>query len=248
MFSLALGIFAGPLDVLLGLVERAELDVATVPLAEVVRQYLLYRAEQQPHADETAEFIAFAARLMVHKSRALLPRPTPPPPPDEPPVDLELIMAEYRRFKAAADALRERVENGWRSYPRLAPPPAIPPTNGLSQVTLQRLAAIVRAVLAQQVEPAVGEVAPEPVTIREKVEELEALLARDGRVSFTAFIGAARSRVEVVVAFLAVLELVRRGQVVADQPAPFGDIVIEAVASRTLVTVQRRLPPAERVE
>lgn len=229
MFSLSVGVFEGPLDALLGLIDRAELDASGIPVAVIVRQYALYRAAGSGDAGETAEFVALAARLVLVKSRALLPRPPQAPPPEEEPVDLEAVLAEYRRFKAAAGALREREEAGLRSFPRLAPPPAIPPGPGLSNVTLQRLAAIVRTVLARQVEPPEGTVPRETVTIRQKVEQLETALLDSGRVSFTAFISASRSRLEVVVAFMAVLELVRRGRATADQPAPFGDIYIDAV-------------------
>ncbi|MGD9892982.1 MAG: ScpA family protein [Dehalococcoidia bacterium] len=230
MFSLSVTTFQGPLDALLGLIDHGELDAGVVPVAAIVRQYALYRAEGSGDAAETAEFVALAARLVLVKSRALLPKPPQAPPIEEEPVDLEAVLAEYRRFKAAAGALREREELGLRSFPRLAPPPAIPPGPGLSNVTLQRLAMIVRNVLARQEEPPSGTVVRETVTIRQKVEQLDQQLRQAGRVSFTAFISASQSRLEVVVAFLAVLELVRRGRAMADQAAPFGDIYIASVA------------------
>jgi segregation and condensation protein A len=229
MLSLSLSVFTGPLDVLLGMVARAELDPTTVPIADVVRQYLLYRASQDHAPEEAADFVAMASRLMVLKSEALLPRPAPPPAVEDEPVDLEDVLAEYRRFKTAAGALREREESGLRSFPRLAPPPELPPGTGLDHVTLTKLATIVQDVLTRRPEPAVGVVAREPVTIRDMVERLLALLTQDRRVSFTAFISAGRSRIEVVVAFLAVLEVVRRGRARAEQPAPFGDIYISSV-------------------
>lgn len=231
MFSLAVSVFEGPLDGLLGLVDRGELDAGGIPVASIVVQYARYRAAGGGSAAESSEFIALAARLMLVKSRALLPRPAPPAPPEEEPADLEAVLAEYRRFKEAAGALKEREESGLRSFPRLAPPPTLPPGTGLSNVTLQRLAAIVRDVLARKDEPAAGVVERETVTIREKVKQLQVLLERDGRVSFTAFISASRSRIEVVVGFMAVLELVRRGRAEAEQPAPFGDIFIRAVVA-----------------
>lgn len=233
MFSLTVTTFHGPIDTLLGLIDQGELDAGVVPVAAIVRQYALYRAAGSGDAAETAEFVALAARLVLVKSRALLPKPPQPLPVEEEPVDLETVLAEYRRFKAAAGALREREEAGLRSFPRLAPPPALPPGPGLSNVTLQRLAMIVRNVLARQEEPAAGTVVRELVTIRQKVEQLERQLEQAGRVSFTAFISASQSRLEVVVAFMAVLELVRRGRATADQPAPFGDIYIASVADVT---------------
>jgi segregation and condensation protein A len=230
MFSVTVPVFEGPLDTLLGLVDRGQLDVAGVPVAAIVQQYALYRAAGSGDAGETADFVALAARLVFVKSRALLPRPAPPPPPEEEPVDLEAVLAEYRRFKAAAGSLREREEAGLRSFPRIAPPPMLPPGTGLSHMTLERLTAIVRDVLARQVEqPPVDLVERETVTIAQKIEQLQQRLISGERVSFTAFISASRSRLEVVVAFMAVLELVRRGGALAEQPSPFGDIYIAAV-------------------
>jgi segregation and condensation protein A len=230
LFSLSLAVFDGPLDALLGLVDRRELDPGALPITEIVRQYAFYRAGGGGTAAETADFIALAARLVFVKSRALLPRPAAPPEPDEAAVDLDELLAEYRRFKVAAVSLREREEALLRSFPRLAPPPTIAPGPGLSHVTLQRLAAIVRDVLARQVDPPEGMLEPETVTIRQKIEQLESHLLREGRVSFTAFITASRSRLEVVVSFMAVLELIRRHRASAEQPEPFGDIVITLVA------------------
>ena len=230
MFSLSVAVFAGPLDALLSLINAGELDSTAVPVGEIVRQYALYRATGDGSPGETADFIALAARLAFLKSCGLLPRPAPPPPPEEqPPVDMTEILEEYRLFKEAAGALRAREEAGLRSFPRLAQPPSVPAGPGLSQVTLDRLAAIVRDVLARHVAPEQDIVPRESVTVRERLEHLERLLAHEGRVSFTAFIAASRSRLEVVVAFMAVLELIRQGRVEAQQPSPFGDIMILAV-------------------
>jgi len=241
MFSLTVSAFEGPLDALLGCVERGELDVAGVPVSAIVQQYLVYRAGEGGPATETAEFLNVATRLMLIKSRALLPRPAPPPEREEEPQYLEAVLEEYRRFKDAAGLLRQREEDELRSFPRLAPPPPVAPGPGLSEVTLQRLARIVQDVLARQVKAPAGVVLRETVTIRKKVEQLEGWLTREGRISFTAFISESRSRVEVVVGFMAVLELIRRGRAVAEQPAPFGDIYI-TVPSQPAAT--RPNPPA----
>lgn len=226
VLALTLSVFDGPLDALLAAVESGDLDAARVPVAAVVLQYLHYRVESGAGAAETAEFVGMAGRLMLLKSRALLPRPPAPPSVEEPAPDLELVLAEYRRFKEAAATLRERQEEGLRSFARLAPPPVLPPGTGLSQVTLDRLVAIVRDVLSRQALAPAGTVEREVVTVREKIAHLDALLTARGRISFIEVISASRSRIEVVVAFMAVLELVRRGRAVAEQSEQFGDIWI----------------------
>lgn len=231
MFSLQIEAYTGPLEALLALAERGDLALAGLPLTVVVRQYALYRARESASAGETSEFIAMAARLLLLKSRALLPRPLAAfPPPEDDPAELAEVLAEYRRFRAAASLLRGREEAGLRSFARLAPPPIVPATTGLSNVTLLRLAEIVQRVLTGVPPEPMGVVAAEPVTIRQKLEQLEATLGARGVLSFTEFIGASRSRIEVVVGFMAVLELVRRGRAVAEQPSAFGDILIRIIA------------------
>lgn len=216
-------LFDGPLDALLGMVERGEIDPTEIAIVAVVRQYIALRIE---HLDPalTADSIAMTARLMVLKSRALLPKPPPADPLEEDVETVQALLDEYRRFKAAASTLREREESGLRSFPRLAPPPSIPPGPGLSTVTLDRLAVLVQRALARITAEEVETVEREPITIRQKLDELEAILARDGVVSFAGFISGSVSKIDVVVGFLAVLELIRRGRAEAHQSELFGDI------------------------
>lgn len=231
-FQLKLPVFEGPLDLLLYLIEREELEITAVSLVQVTDQYLSYlHSGEQIDADALAEFIAIGARLLLLKSRALLPRP----PADEQPEedlgeDLVLRLKEYRRFKEVAGSLKEMEELGLRAYPRLAPPTDIPLPTGLDGVTLDLLAGIVREVLERQPEEAPeGVVERQVVSVEEKVEELTEALRRKKRVSFRAFISACRSRIEVIVAFLAVLELIKGLMLRAEQDALFGDISLVAV-------------------
>lgn len=231
-FQLRLPVFEGPLDLLLYLIEREELEITAVSLVQVTDQYLSYlHSGEQIDADALAEFIAIGARLLLLKSRALLPRP----PADEQPEedlgeDLVLRLKEYRRFKEVAGSLKEMEELGLRAYPRLAPPTDIPLPTGLDGVTLDLLAGIVREVLERQPEEAPeGVVERQVVSVEEKVKELSEALRRKKRVSFRAFISACRSRIEVIVAFLAVLELIKGLMLRAEQDALFGDISLVAV-------------------
>src|SRR3990170_1663809 len=153
-FQLQLPVFEGPLDLLLYLIEREELDITAVSLAQVADQYLSYlHSGERIDADALAEFIAVGARLLYIKSRALLPRP----PSDgeeleEMGDDLVQRLREYRRFKEAAAALRAIEEQGLRAYPRLAPPPSLPLPTGLDGVTLDLLTSSVREVLQRRPE------------------------------------------------------------------------------------------------
>jgi segregation and condensation protein A len=231
-FQLRLPVFEGPLDLLLYLIEREELEITAVSLVQVTDQYLSYlHSGDQIDAAALAEFIAIGARLLFLKSRALLPRP----PTDEQPEedlgeDLVLRLKEYRRFKEVAGSLREMEELGLRAYPRLAPPTDLPLPTGLDGVTLDLLAGIVREVLERQPEEVPeGVVERQEVSVEEKVDELSQALRRRKRVSFRAFISACRSRIEIIVAFLAVLELIKGLKLRAEQDALFSDISLVAV-------------------
>jgi len=231
-FELRLPVFEGPLDLLLHLVEREQLDITEVALVQVTDQYLAYlRSGDQIDAGALAEFIAIGARLLYLKSKALLPRP-PVEGDEEEDVGEDLVrrLQEYRRFKEAAGVLREREEEGTRAYPRLAPPPELPLPTGLDGVTLQLLAEIVQEVLQRQPEEvAEAVVERELVSLEQKVAELGTTLRQRRRIGFRAFISACRSRHEVVLAFLAVLELIKVLQARAEQDELFGEIEIVAL-------------------
>jgi segregation and condensation protein A len=234
-FALQLDVFEGPLDLLLHLIDREEMDITAVSLVQVTDQYLAYiRAGEQIDARALAEFIAIGARLLLLKSRALLPRPRLDEEGEEDVGDdLVRRLLEYRRFKEVAAGLREIEEEGRRAYPRQAPPTGIPLPTGLDGVTLDRLMSIFQEILARKpVEEPMeqGEVERHEVTVEQKTEELSRKLERDKRVSFRSFISDCRTRMEVIVSFFAVLELIKAIKLEAEQDGSFGDIQLVAVA------------------
>lgn len=231
-FQLRLPVFEGPLDLLLFLIEREQLDITAVSLVQVTDQYLSYlRSGEQIDAAALAEFIAIAARLLFIKSRALLPRPLTP---DEEEEDLgeDLVrrLREYRRFKEAAAQLRELADGGLHSYPRMTPPTGLPVPTGLDGVTVEKLAKIVQEVLSRKPEEEPAVVMPRLiVTVEEKMVELASTMRRSGTLSFRSFISSCRSRLEVIVSFLAVLELIKSLKLRAEQDALFGEINLVAL-------------------
>ena len=227
--QLSLPLFTGPLDLLLHLIERNELDITAVSLLEVTEQYLRHlRSREQIDLGGLADFIAVGARLLLLKSRALLPRD-----PEEAPADgdeqsdiHQLIEAlkEYRRFKQAAEFLRDR-EVGHGSYRREVPPPEVPLPTGLDTVTLSSLVDVIREVLDRMPdEEPEGEIAREPVRLRDRMRSLVDTLQATGRTSFRALIQSATSRTMVIVDFMAVLELIKQRYLSARQSDAFGDI------------------------
>jgi segregation and condensation protein A len=230
--QLTLPYFEGPLDLLLHLIEREELDITSVTLATVADQYLqIIRQQDQLNLDALADFIWIGARLLLIKSRALLPRPPGEDgieEEDDDAGDLARQLMEYKLFKEAAGQLRDIERAGQKSYPRIAPPPDLPPPPGLDGVTLDMLRLMVEAALTRK--PAVKEhhqvIRPHKFTVREKIDFLRERLASEGRVSFRAVIDACGTRMEIIVSFMAVLELIKSRVLEAVQDATFSDIVL----------------------
>lgn len=231
-YQLTLPLFEGPLDLLLHLIEREELDITEIALLAVTDQYMAMLHEpEQLNLDALADFIAIGARLLFLKSRALLPRPPQtdgaPAEEDDDGDDLARQLIEYRLFKEAAGRLREIETAGLRSFPRIAPPPDFPPPHGLEGVTVDLLQRIVEAALTRTVdEEPVQVIHPHKVTVREKIELIRELLAADGQASFRALVEGCRTRMEVVVSFMAVLELIKSCLIEAVQDTSFEDIVL----------------------
>lgn len=241
MAEITLPVFQGPLDLLLQLIERDDLDITAVSLVAVTDQYLrAIRTSEGFDPGALAEFVAIGAKLIFLKSRALLPRP----PQDEPGEmeddddgrELVELLREYKRFAEIASVLEERQETGFRIYTRLAPPPAPPEGTGLSNVTMERLRAIMIEVLNKKpAESRPGAVLQRDtaVTLGQRIGEFRERLRRRGKFSFRRAIMECTNRLEVVVSFLAILELLKSGEADARQAEAWGDI--EVVALETAV-------------
>jgi segregation and condensation protein A len=154
---------------------------------------------------------------------------------------LAQMVVEYKRFREAAETFRDLEEQGRHAYPRLAPPSKdflLPP--GLKGVTLEGLLNIFEEALNRQPaepEQEEGAIEREAVTVEDKMAGVMAAVASGaGRVSFRALVEACTSRIEVIVVFLAVLELIKAGQLVARQRARFRDIVLAATEAAASVS------------
>ncbi len=230
-YQVALPVFEGPLDLLLHLIEREELDITQVSLAQVTNQYLDYLAQlSERDPDNLADFLVVAAKLLLIKSRILLPQAPSPSISEEEDVGEDLIrqLMEYRRFKEAARWLQHVDEQGLHSYVRLAAPPPLERTVDLGEVTINDLLAAVREVLAiKPPAPSVNDaVAPVIITIADQMELIERETRRGRRVSFRQLLQKANNRLEVIVTLLALLEMVKQLRVTMRQERQFGDIHI----------------------
>jgi segregation and condensation protein A len=235
-FQIKLPEFEGPLDLLLYLIEREELDITRVSLAKVTGAYLEYiHVLGKLQVDAVADFLVVAAKLLLIKSEALLPRPPAPQADDEEDPGDELVrqLLMYKQYKASARTLGEREAAGLRSYVRIAPPPKIEARLDLSNVTIDLLIKAVRGVLdlEQPAPPAGTVIKPFTLTIREQMGLIERILRYRPSLSFKRMLRRAQNRVEIIVTFLAVLELLRRRKVEIEQDGIFGDIVILPAAA-----------------
>ena len=225
-------VYEGPLDLLLRLIERAELDITAIALATVTDQYLTYihALQENARADEISAFLVVAARLIQIKSEALLPRPPVREVGEEDPAEaLAQQLRIYKRFKEIANLLEEHESRGLHTYLRLAPPPKVEARLDLSDITLADLLEAAESILMNEKDKqSLGTIISAPkVTIREKITYISERMSRDKNSNFKALVGDAKSRLEIVVTFLALLELVKRYRVSATQAEIFGAIEIE---------------------
>lgn len=229
-YTVAIPVYEGPLDLLLQLIERAELDITAVALAQVTDQYLAYIHQMQVPADEISAFLVIAAKLLQIKSEALLPRPPVREAGEEDPGQaLAEQLRIYKRFKEIANWLDERDAQHLRTHLRVAPPPKVEGRLDLSDVTLADLLAAAEGIFAEEAEKqSLGTIIAAPrITIREKIALIAEHLAHNRQASFSGLLGQKPTRLEVVVTFLALLELVKRYRVAARQEGLFSDIQIE---------------------
>lgn len=231
MYQFRLPEFEGPLDLLLQLIEHRELDITSVSLAAVANQYLeLIATPGLIDLSVLADYLVIAAKLILIKSRLLLPQPEGPAPEGEEDSGEALArqLREYQMFKRAAQFLREREQQGLRAYSRFAPPPRPQPTKwhieGVSADDLVQ--ALQRALSTRPALPQGTLQVPLTVSINQKIQTIIDLTLRRARVRFSRLLKEAETRVDVIVTFLAVLELIKRGQIHAQQERLFGEIVL----------------------
>jgi segregation and condensation protein A len=235
-YRVDLPVFNGPLDLLLHLIEKEQLDITRVSLARVTDQYLEYLgALDELMVEDLTDFVVVAARLLLIKSEALLPRPPSTQQPEDADVGGELIrqLWLYKRFKEITKYLDDRRERGYRSYVRLAARPRLDAVGSdyLEPVPLEMLWAAAQRVLGMHPSDDDGAAAVRPfsITIHEQIEMITRRLSEMKAVRFARLLSDSYSRQEVAVTLMAVLELIKRQQIVAMQEQMFGEIHIHPV-------------------
>lgn len=231
-FTLTVGSFSGPFDLLLHLCRTNEIDLARLPIRTITDQYLRHLEAMDFQDLETAgAYLVMAATLIYLKSKLLVPADeTDEQLDDEVEAlreELELRLREYARVKALGVWLAEREAEQalvWgRPVSELPTPDDIP----LEDLSVHWLERALKRLIEEQARRQPREVAAEPISVLERMAEILTVLRDTWSLLFSSLTGAERHRSEVVVTLLAVLELTRLGQIRAQQRELFGDIVIE---------------------
>jgi segregation and condensation protein A len=237
MAEIRLPVFEGPLDLLLHLIERDDLDVTAVSLVAVTDQYLkAIRVGEGFEPGALAEFVSIGAKLIYLKSRALLPR-TPEDSTaaiEDDDVGRELVdlLREYKRYAQVVTLLEQRQSAGLRNYTRMASAPQPTQESGLGNATVDLLTKLMLQVLAKKPGERRAVMARDTtITLGERVTELRQRLRHGGRFSFKRLMAECRTRIEVVVSFMAILELLKSGECDAHQTGAWADIEVVAVKS-----------------
>jgi segregation and condensation protein A len=226
-YKVRLEIFEGPVDLLLYLIKKEEVSIYDIPIARITEQYLEYlTAMQELDIAIAGEFLLMAATLIHIKSQMLLPRDPDQPEEsvEDPREELVHQLIEHQKFKAAADSLYQRATIEAATFTRAAL--ETDANNPEISATVFQLFELFREVLDRKKELAQLEIARDEMTMAEKIAEIKALVARDGRLQAKSLFEAARSRREMIVIFLGILELVKELALRLVQNEQFGEIIL----------------------
>ncbi len=223
--------FEGPLDLLLYLIRRQNLDILDIPIAEITRQYMEYiELMKELRLELAAEYLVMAAMLAEIKSRMLLPRPAASEEGEEEDPRAELVrrLQEYERFKKAAEDLDALPRMERDTFPVRAEVPDRRVVKLVPEVTLKELLLAFQEVMRRAELFSHHHVQREPLSVRERMTQVLESLQGGGHVEFTALFRPEEGRTGVVVTFLAVLELVKEQLVRLSQNEPFAPIYVAA--------------------
>jgi segregation and condensation protein A len=237
-YKVKLEVFEGPLDLLLYLIKQDEIDIYDISLERITSQYLEYlQAFKELNIELAGEFIVMAANLIYLKSRSLLPRDQQPPEDDaaeeDPRWELIRQLIEYKKFKEAATELNFRALEQERIFVREAgSTSALQEPLRLGEIGIFQLISAFQTIMKRvEARQDVQEIFSERFSVSEKIDSILQRVATGTHLRFSDLFSAAASRVEVVVTFLALLELIRLKQVRAVQKNVFDEIEIAAATA-----------------
>jgi len=229
LFKVQLDAFEGPLDLLLALIQKNEMDIFNVRLAKITEDYLTYIGLAQHYdLDLAGDYLVVAATLLLMKSRALIPREeTEEDIEEDDPELLAQRLEEYKQFKAVADALREReLLSRDRHFRQTEAYKQLGDSLDFYDLNIYDLYTAFKTILAEIGDSLPGVIQDEDWTVDEKMVELQELLESAGRIKLTDYLRGMKAKLEVIVTFLAMLELIRMSRLAARQTRSHGEIWI----------------------
>lgn len=242
--TVKLQVFEGPLDLLLHLLDKNKVNIYDIPIVEITAQYMEYIAQmKRQDLDVLSEFLVMAATLIDIKSKMLLPSDESGEEEEEDPrAELVQQLLEYKMYKCMAYELRDRQIDAQRvmfkeptiPYEVLAYEEPVNVDELVSDVTLAKLNAIFQSIMQKQrdkidpVRSKFGRIEKEEVSLEEKMEQLEDYAREHRHFSFRSLLEAQPGKVEVIVTFLAILELMKMGKIFISQEHIFDDIEIDS--------------------
>ena len=239
--KIKLQVFEGPLDLLLHLLEKNKVNIYDIPIVEITNQYLEYIDEmKRQDLNIMSEFLVMAATLIDIKSRMLLPVEEDTEEEEDPRTELVQKLLEYKMYKCISYELRDRQVEAQRALYKM---PTIPqevleyeePLNLeelVSDVTLSRLNHIFKSIMRRQVDridpvrSRFGRIEKEEVSLEEKMAYVEEYATAHVTFSFRTLLESQSSKMEIIVTFLAILELMKMGKIIISQEEIFDDIKI----------------------
>ncbi|MGN0435318.1 MAG: segregation and condensation protein A [Wujia sp.] len=237
--------FNGPLDLLLHLIEKNKFNIFDIPIVEITEQYLEYVNEmQEADIDLMSEFLVMAATLISIKAKMLLPKEEEPEEEEEDPrAELVRRLLEYKMYKYASYELKDMELDAGKSYYKGATIPEevlkhkedINPSEVVGDTTLAMLSEIFNQVMKRTVDRVdpirsrFGTIEKEEVRIEDKMEEIKTSIRGLKGINFKTLLEVQASRVNVIVTFLAILELMKVGEIQIRQDELFGDIIIDSL-------------------
>jgi len=230
-YPIATELYSGPLELLLDLIQKAELDISKLALAEVTDQFLAYvREHEEADPEYISEFVVIASKLVQIKSEAILPHPPVHPPEEEDPGE-ELVrqLLIYREIKNTTKWMQTRLDTAMRTHLHVPQEYPINVQFDLSGFELTDLVlALENLAKEDQNQLALDNAAIPKLTLRKKVNDIVQFLRSRPNASFSDLLGELPSRMDTIIVFLAVLELVKQHYIEIKQDSLFSEIQIEA--------------------
>ena len=241
-----LEIFEGPLDLLLHLIEKNKFNIFDIPIVEITNQYLAYIEKmEEENIDVMSEFLVMAATLISIKSKMLLPKEEEEDDEDEDDPRAELVksLLEYKMYKYASFELKDMSIDAANSVYKTKTIPKevsevkeeVDPAELTQDVTMQMLNEIFKTLLKREIDRVdpvrskFGTITRDEIKLEDKMEEIKNEVKGLRGINFRTLLGSKRGKMNLIVSFLAILELMKTGVLTIRQDALFGDIVIDSL-------------------